>query len=224
MPSSVLINLYKEFDTLQLVLSPCNHNANTQYSLWCNSVLYSICLWFYFFRWEAAATAFLLFTCSLYMLHLCFLAAVPGWCRDKLISPTCLLAWALCCVSPLRQFLGGKESVEEKAVSVQFMNSVWFRGTRSACVFQTGNTTLKVGLVCLFCYYHDFLLPDWFSKGISVKLYWSSAPSEAVFGQSYHPVQKELVSRLNSRSNQISYLVMAGLVIPVLHVFPKKYP
>lgn len=49
-------------------------------------------------------------------------------------------------------------------------------------------------------------------------------PVKLVLGQNYHTVQQELVSRLISRGKQKTYLEMTGIVIPVVRVFPKKYP
>lgn len=102
------------------------------------------------------------------------------------------------------------------------MNFVWFGESLSAYAFQTGITILKVCFACLSSYDHDFLLPAWFSKGISAKSYWSCAPGEVVFRQSCQSVQKELVLRLNYRSNKISYLVVAGLGITAVPAFSKN--
>lgn len=104
------------------------------------------------------------------------------------------------------------------------MNSIWYGESLSAYAFLTGITVLKVSFACLFSYDHDVLLPEWFSKGISAKSYWSCAPGGAVFTQSCQPVQKEFVLRLNSRSSKISYLVVAGLGIMAVPVFSKKIP
>lgn len=99
LPSSMLINLCNQSVTHQPALVPHNDtgNAKKYYSLEC--ILFG--MFVLFLSWESA-TAILFSAYSLFIFHLSFLVTVPAWCRHQLISPVCLLAWALCSISPSR--------------------------------------------------------------------------------------------------------------------------